>query len=131
MVSYPETKDSGVEWIGKIPKHWNVKQIKHTSSINDETLPDDTNDNYQLRYIDKLGYIINVVTRFPNEAIFLKTSGNVGQISFVKGSFSNLSKLTCLLSSSEIVINCVYVAVLPAGSVAVHSLEIRVSEVVS
>lgn len=22
-------KDSGIEWIGKIPKHWNVKRIKH------------------------------------------------------------------------------------------------------
>ena len=37
----------------------------------------------------------------------MKTSGDVGQISFVEGSFSNLSKLTFLLSSSEIVINCV------------------------
>jgi len=26
-------KDSGVEWLGKIPKHWEVKQIKHLSSI--------------------------------------------------------------------------------------------------
>jgi len=24
-----EMKDSGVEWIGKIPKHWNIKKIKH------------------------------------------------------------------------------------------------------
>ena len=62
---------------------------------------------YIVNRLAKSGYIINVVTRSPNEAIFLKTSGNVGQISFVKGSFSNLSKLTSLLSSSEIVINCV------------------------
>ena len=62
---------------------------------------------YIVNRLAKLGYIINVVTRFPNEAIFLKTSGNVGQINFAKGSFSNLSHLTYLLSSSEIVINCV------------------------
>ena len=62
---------------------------------------------YIVNRLAKLGYIINVVTRFPNEAIFLKTSGNVGQINFAKGSFSNLSKLSYLLSSSEIVINCV------------------------
>ena len=62
---------------------------------------------YIVNRLAKSGYIINVVTRFPNEAIFLKTSGDVGQISFVEGSFSNLSKLTFLLSSSEIVINCV------------------------
>ena len=62
---------------------------------------------YIVNRLAKLGYIINVVTRFPNEAIFLKTSGNVGQINFVKGSFSNLSKLSYLISSSDIVINCV------------------------
>ena len=62
---------------------------------------------YIVNRLAKSGYIINVVTRFPNEAIFLKTSGNVGQINFVKGSFSNLIKLSYLLNSSEIVINCV------------------------
>ena len=62
---------------------------------------------YIVNRLAKSGYIINVVTRFPNEAIFLKTSADDGQISFVEGSFSNLSKLTFLLSSSEIVINCV------------------------
>ena len=24
-----ETKDSGIEWIGKIPKHWEVRRLKH------------------------------------------------------------------------------------------------------
>ncbi|CAM3199997.1 Type I restriction-modification [Xenorhabdus nematophila ATCC 19061] len=27
--AYPEYKDSGVEWLGKIPKHWNVCRLKH------------------------------------------------------------------------------------------------------
>ena len=27
--SEDELKDSGVEWIGKIPKAWEVKKIKH------------------------------------------------------------------------------------------------------
>ena len=62
---------------------------------------------YIVNRLAKLGYIINVVTRFPNEAIFLKTSGNVGQINFAKGSFSDLSKLSYLINTSEIVINCV------------------------
>lgn len=26
-------KDSGIEWIGEIPKHWDLKRIKHISSI--------------------------------------------------------------------------------------------------
>jgi type I restriction enzyme S subunit len=28
-----EMKDSGVEWIGKIPKHWELKKIKHLSVV--------------------------------------------------------------------------------------------------
>jgi len=30
---YPEYKDSGVEWIGEIPKEWEVKKIKHTTYV--------------------------------------------------------------------------------------------------
>ena len=62
---------------------------------------------YIVSRLSKLGYIINIVTRNPNEAIFLKTSGNVGQIKFTKGTFSNLSSFTALFKTSDIIINCV------------------------
>ena len=62
---------------------------------------------YIVSRLSKLGYIINIVTRNPNEAIFLKTSGNVGQIKFTEGSFSNLSNFTALFNTSDIIINCV------------------------
>lgn len=26
---YPETRDSGVEWLGAVPAHWQVKRLKH------------------------------------------------------------------------------------------------------
>jgi type I restriction enzyme S subunit len=26
-------QDSGIEWLGKIPKHWDVKRLKHTCSV--------------------------------------------------------------------------------------------------
>ena len=29
---YPKYKDSGVEWLGEVPEHWEVKKIKHLSS---------------------------------------------------------------------------------------------------
>jgi type I restriction enzyme S subunit len=28
---YPEYKDSGVEWLGKVPAHWEIKKLKHVS----------------------------------------------------------------------------------------------------
>lgn len=33
--SEDELKDSGVEWIGKIPKDWNIKSVKHLVSKNE------------------------------------------------------------------------------------------------
>ena len=62
---------------------------------------------YIVNRLSKLGYIINIVTRAPNEAIFLKTSGNVGQVKITEGSFSNLSNLKSLFNTSDIIINCV------------------------
>ena len=26
---YPATKDSGVEWLGEVPGHWEVRRLKH------------------------------------------------------------------------------------------------------
>ena len=27
--AYPEYKDSGIEWLGEIPEHWEIKRFKH------------------------------------------------------------------------------------------------------
>jgi len=45
-------KDSGVEWIGKIPKHWEVKKLKYISKINKNSLDELTNKNYKFKYVD-------------------------------------------------------------------------------
>ena len=62
---------------------------------------------YIVNRLSKLGYIINIVTRTPNEAIYLKTSGNVSQVKLTEGSFSNLNNFTSLFKTSDIIINCV------------------------
>ncbi|QUC64379.1 restriction endonuclease subunit S [Nitrosopumilus sp. K4] len=33
MKIYPKMKDSGVEWIGEIPEHWDITKIKFTSYV--------------------------------------------------------------------------------------------------
>ena len=41
---YPAYKDSGVEWLGKIPAHWEVKRLKYVAPPREEKLvekPDD------------------------------------------------------------------------------------------
>jgi len=31
---YPETKDSGIEWLGLIPAHWQVRRLRHCALLN-------------------------------------------------------------------------------------------------
>ena len=33
---YVEYKDSGIDWVGKVPKHWNIVRIKEMSLINEK-----------------------------------------------------------------------------------------------
>ncbi len=33
MNRYPKYKESGVEWIGEIPKHWGIKKLKYVAKI--------------------------------------------------------------------------------------------------
>ena len=35
LLPYPEVKDSGVEWLGKVPKQWDVRRTKSLLSRND------------------------------------------------------------------------------------------------
>jgi type I restriction enzyme S subunit len=45
-------KDSGIEWIGEIPEHWRLSKIKYESLINNKTLSESTDDDYEIEYID-------------------------------------------------------------------------------
>jgi restriction endonuclease S subunit len=40
MKPYKNYKNSGVEWIGKIPEHWEVKKLKYLVNLVDETIED-------------------------------------------------------------------------------------------
>jgi len=44
---YPEYKDSGVEWIGEIPKGWEIKRIKHICSESAVYGLNESSENYQ------------------------------------------------------------------------------------
>lgn len=45
-------KDSGVEWLGEVPEHWEVKKLKFITKINQKTLSEETNGNLEIEYID-------------------------------------------------------------------------------
>ncbi len=52
LLPYPEYKDSGVPWLGKIPKHWEIRRLKYLASINSRVLPESTDKNYKFKYLD-------------------------------------------------------------------------------
>ena len=45
-------KDSGVEWLGEVPEHWDVVMLKRITSINDEALSDDEDPTRPVDYVD-------------------------------------------------------------------------------
>ena len=49
---YPKYKESGVEWIGGVPAHWEVKRLKWVATHNDAVLDEDTPPNTEILYVD-------------------------------------------------------------------------------
>jgi len=49
---YSKYKPSGVEWLGDVPEHWEVKRLKYCATINDEALAETTPADYELEYVD-------------------------------------------------------------------------------
>lgn len=52
-------KPSGIDWLGDIPEHWEVKPLKYIASCNDEVLGDNTDDGYEIEYIEISGVSAN------------------------------------------------------------------------
>lgn len=102
MKAYPEYKDSGVEWIGKIPNNWEVVKIRHLSKVRRGASPRPIDDP---KYFDENGeyawvriadvsasekYLLNTTQRLSELGnslsvkrepgnIFLSIAGSVGK----------------------------------------------------
>ena len=49
---YPAYRPSGVEWLGEVPAHWEVRRLKHWLNINELVLSEDTDAEYTFDYLD-------------------------------------------------------------------------------
>jgi len=49
---YPAYKPSGMDWVGDVPEHWEVRRLKYTATINDEALAETTDPDYEFTYVD-------------------------------------------------------------------------------
>lgn len=50
--AYPAYKESGVEWLGEIPKQWDVKRLKDIATYNDEALAETTDPDFEMEYVE-------------------------------------------------------------------------------
>ena len=69
-----EIKDSGIEWIGEIPKHWDVKQIKHIKSDEKYSLVDGPfgSDLKSEHFVDD-GTVIVIESGFVTKGSFIQS----------------------------------------------------------
>lgn len=49
---YAQYKASGVEWLGDVPEHWEVKRLKNIASCNDLSLDENTDPDHEIAYVD-------------------------------------------------------------------------------
>ncbi|WP_222620524.1 restriction endonuclease subunit S [Sphaerospermopsis sp. LEGE 00249] len=102
---YSEYKNSGVEWLGKIPGHWEVKKIKYISTIlrgkfshrprNDPKLYDGdypfiqtgdiaATDKYITTYeqtLNALGFAVS--KQFPKGTLVMAIAANIGDVAIL------------------------------------------------
>lgn len=55
----PPMKDSGIEWIGQIPRLWSVKKVKYVADIDSHKLSEKTNAEFEFEYVD-IGSVTDV-----------------------------------------------------------------------
>ena len=52
---YETYRDSGVEWLGEVPSHWDIKPLKAVASFNDDALGEGTPADNEIEYVDISG----------------------------------------------------------------------------
>nr|WP_319495040.1 restriction endonuclease subunit S [uncultured Desulfobacter sp.] len=69
---YPVYMDSGVEWLGEVPVHWDIVQIKHLSSVKRGASPRPIEDE---KYFQENGeYAWTRIADVTSSSTYLKTS---------------------------------------------------------
>ena len=67
---YPAYKDSGVEWLGEVPAHWEARRLKNWLTINELVLSEDTDPEYTFDYLDIGSVATGRLTEQPTQIRF-------------------------------------------------------------
>jgi type I restriction enzyme S subunit len=71
--AYHDNRDAEAEWLGRVPKHWEVKRLKYSASINDEALPETTSPDFEFSYVD-IGNVDSVEGIKEKEQLVFETA---------------------------------------------------------
>jgi len=85
MRTYDSYKDSGIEWIGEIPRHWELVRLKNTGSLY-SGLSGKSGDDFRDEDNPKNRYFIPFTNIFRNTYI---TQDNLGQVVIQEGETQN------------------------------------------
>lgn len=89
-MKYEKYKDSGIEWIGEIPEHWEIKKGKQLYKISTGKLDAnqyDEDGKYPFFTCSTENLWINTYA-FDCEALLVSGNGNVGYTRYYKGKFN-------------------------------------------
>lgn len=83
-------KDSGIEWLGEIPEHWEVKRLKHLSSLiskgtTPSTVGRDVTPSGDVRFIKAENIVHNQVSSEPENFIDFDTNKILSRSELVVG----------------------------------------------
>ncbi len=120
-LSKVEIKDSGIEWIGEIPAHWEVKKMKSISSkigdglhgtpeyddsgeyyfINGNNLGDNKITIYDsTKLVNKKQFLLNKKP-LNRQTILLSINGTIGNVSFYNDENVMLGKSACYINLNK------------------------------
>ena len=77
---YPAYKPSGIEWLGDVPEHWEVRKIKDWLSVNCFNLSDDTHPDYTFDYLDIGSVSTGQLVSSPKRITFLQSPSRARRI---------------------------------------------------
>ncbi len=73
-------RDSGIDWLGDVPAHWEVKPIKHFVCINRLALSESTFSTYEFDYIDIGNVGTGVIVESPERITFVNAPSRARRI---------------------------------------------------
>ena len=111
MKRYPAYKDSGVEWIGEIPKHWRIKKIKHIAThVNEKSIPEPNAIKISPENVEaKTGKVLDFYSLYDSsgmkfqvgDVLFNKLGVYLSKIVYAEYGGYSLSEMIVIRPSSE------------------------------